>query len=240
MSQKLIIILRAWQGGIMKATCFVAAAILLAGLTACADPGERLSQYYIKHPEALQEALNRLAQYQEQEDTKAVMAAISASSSWLYSDEYGNRLGSVNAPIKVAMFTDYNCAVCKKAIKSLINDPKFKNGEVSIFIHDLPILGEDSAYFARIGMMAQSNEKFAEYFEGLMAIDRPSRAYAEKLAMNVGIDPKAAITEPALSKSDVIIRRNRDFFRRVGASGTPVFITRGELFKGWNPLKKPF
>lgn len=208
--------------------------------SACVSSGPQLSNYYYDHPAELQRALNRLAEYQDEIEQRRMASLLAEHRQWLYSTEGTNRVGERNAPTQVAMFSDYNCAVCKTALKSILADPRIANGSVSVVVHELPILSATSIDYARLSHAAAVQGRFVEFLSGMIATDHLSVDVAARLAAQLGIDVGEARRGRDAAEFEKSTSRNLAFFKAVGGSGTPLFVTHDGVHRGWNVLKKPF
>lgn len=101
------------------------------------------------------------------------------------------------APIKIKVFSDFNCGYCRMLFAQLASSK-----EIEVTEYPIAILGEDSATKARIVLCAK---------------DRPSASFA---AYNSGKIP----TAPDCAAASAAVEANTAFARTNGITGTPTIV----------------
>ena len=97
-------------------------------------------------------------------------------------------LGNPNGNLKIAVYFDYQCPVCKRVEPDLMRLVR-ADGQIGLVMKDWPIFGELSIQMARMVWSSRLQGKSAEFHDMLMAIrGRPDPAQLDLLASKVGID----------------------------------------------------
>jgi protein-disulfide isomerase len=146
--------------------------------------------------------------------------------------------GPKNAPITVAIFSDFQCPFCSRAIPVLKQIEDNYKGKVRIAFKHLPLPFHDKAQLAAEASMAANEQgKFWEYHDKLFAnqtaLDRPSlEKYAQEIGLNAG-KFKAALDSGKYKK---LVEDDAKFAGTVGATGTPTFFVNGKSIVGAQPF----
>jgi protein-disulfide isomerase len=124
--------------------------------------------------------------------------------------------------VPLAVFTDYNCAICRRTEPALVQWVADQRGAVTLYWHELPILGPTSVIAAR-GALAARELGAHDAFRARMMRSalRADPAYLAALAESAGIDG-ARLVE--LAESQAItdeIARSLALARLLGMPGTP-------------------
>ena len=94
--------------------------------------------------------------------------------------------GNPNGDVSVVAFFDYNCPYCREgALKRLVSE----DGKVRLVLKELPVLGPESEYVARIAQAAIAQGKYLELYERLFAErGRATKEKALRIASELGLD----------------------------------------------------
>ena len=142
-------------------------------------------------------------------------------------------LGSLNAPITIVEFGDYQCSQCYKwyhETKPAIIENFIQTGKANLIFVDLAFLGRDSPKASAATYCAEEQGKYWEY-HGLLyssqeAIDN-GWASSERLkafAFNLGLDTDLFDSCLDSGKFDKRVQYNTNEATKQGATGTPTFI----------------
>jgi protein-disulfide isomerase len=124
--------------------------------------------------------------------------------------------------VPLAVFTDYNCAVCRRTEPDLVAWVAARDGAVTLFWHELPILGPTSVIAARGALAARALGAYDRFRARLMrSAVRADAAYLGSLAASVGVD--AARLESLAGSQAVTeeIARSLALAMALGLPGTP-------------------
>ena len=145
-------------------------------------------------------------------------------------------LGSVDAPLTLIEFGDYQCSFCKRhsdQTNNLIIKNYVETGKVKIMFKDLIVVGEDSVSAAHAAHCAKDQEMFWAYHftlynnwngEGTGWITNNNlNRFAEDLELNMN-----EFSECMLDNrwNDLIVASQKDG-QSLGVSGTPAFFLIG-------------
>lgn len=194
---------------------------------------EQVVEDYIRgRPEVIKQALIALETKRHAVEKERVKAAIIELRNQLQNDATSLAAGNPAADVTLIEFFDYRCGFCRKAhgtITQLLKD----DPRIRVVYKDLPVLGEDSVFAAKVALAARAQGKHYALHEALLSAKTDLTAVeVMKIAGRVGLDTKklaAAMSDPALNG---IIDRNRALAQAVGVSGTPAFVIGSELVPG--------
>ena len=143
-------------------------------------------------------------------------------------------VGLADADVAVVVFTDYQCAVCKRtdpALRRLLaNDPG-----VRLVFKDWPVFGERSRAAARAALAAERQGRYLELHAALMDVRGPLDAERiRQAALAAGVDwarlqADLAAHGPALDRQ--LARHQLQAFS-LGLAGTPAYLVGPYLMQG--------
>lgn len=154
-------------------------------------------------------------------------------------------LGPEDAPITVAVFSDFQCPYCRKGERTLEQLRELYPGQIRTVWFDFPLPFHDQALpLARAARAARAQGGDAAFWKmhsAIFAVEesapRLSRVEVEQAAEELGLD--AGAIGKAMQDSSLDARMEQDIkeAERVGVEGTPAFIINGYLIKGAQPLR---
>lgn len=98
--------------------------------------------------------------------------------------------------VQIASFSDYYCPYCRVLTQKLARLEKKSEGKVVISWHELPLLGEASNLAAKTALAAKRQGAYIRFHKRLMkSAFRPTQAYLEELADNIGVDSDQLIRD---------------------------------------------
>lgn len=193
-----------------------------------------LSEYFVKNPDHLQKALDNLAKIQKENDNKKYQNVLDHYNLNQKNSEQLTFYGSQNAKKTLVIFSDYNCAICKRAAMFLRNHPAVKNGSVRVSVKELPIISTSSKDLAAYALVAAYAGKYESFHHTLMATSKIDANRARKLLSELSISDSfinehmtSKITKSRLSEIAMIAKN-------LNISGTPTIIIGNEIIRGWN------
>jgi len=193
--------------------------------------GKLVENYISKNPEIVVEGI-RKAQAAEKvkqakdatKNIKDVLPQLSARKA---------AAGSDNGKVTVAVFHDYNCGYCRKAIPD-VEKLAEADKDVKIVIVDLPILGDMSVTKGNISTAVAliDPSKGFEFYKQLSnkSPRTEKQIYAIVADMGLNVDQvKDKADSPEVSN---LISENRSIAQKLGVRGTPAFVIGEEIVRG--------
>ena len=191
----------------------------------------------LENPEILREASRILQAREEQQRNDNVSNLIREYSSELTNTEDTVVIGNPTGDITIVEFFDYNCPYCKTAAKDLQNLIK-ADENIKFIPREWPILNNNSVIAAKAALASIAQGKYKEYHWRLMKEGSLTETKIFEIAKNLEID--IASLKKDMESEFVInhIAKSTALARRIGFSGTPLFIIEGKFFPGFVPLEE--
>ncbi len=143
-------------------------------------------------------------------------------------------VGPADARVTVAVFTDYQCQICRAtdpALERLIGaDPR-----VRVIFKDWPLLGPASRLAARYALAAQRQGRYLDLHRALMATPLPlTSERIEQVARAAGIDWPRLEADLARDGAAIDAQLDRQAFQAwtLGLKGTPDYLVGTDLYQG--------
>lgn len=164
-----------------------------------------------------------------------------------FEDEAYAVQGSLDAPVTVVEFSDYQCPFCQRFFqdtKPLIDQAYIETGKVRFVYKDLPIdsihaqaraaaeaaecAGEQDAYWPMHDRIFQNKEEWAENPEAEIVFKR--------FGLDLGLD--MVRFETCVDEGDYAAEVQADLEegQRAGVTGTPTFFINGRMVEGAQPF----
>ena len=148
----------------------------------------------------------------------------------------GPAVGDPEAPVKIDMFSNYNCSHCQtfaRESEDAFMEKYVDSGDVYLTYHIYPFTDDDSRTAAEATYCAADQNKFWEYKKQVYENVGFPGVYAEtslnSYAQNIGLDMtqfRQCLSEDAHSGT---IDEVRQYAKMNGVNGTPTFIVNGKL-----------
>jgi protein-disulfide isomerase len=147
--------------------------------------------------------------------------------------------GKADAPIQIALFTDFQCPYCKQ--QAMVFKEGFKEGEVRIVFHHLPLSSHPWAQSAAelTGcVVRQDNSAFWAVFDALYenqaAVDRASLPgfVRKQVQAQRGFDLKGFDTCVAENRANARVEEDKALSKKYGLRATPAMFINGTLRQG--------
>ena len=146
--------------------------------------------------------------------------------------------GDLTAPVRIFIFSDFECPFCKKGEATVQDVFEKYNGSVALIFKNFP-LAEVHPYAMRAAVAAEcakEQEKFWEYHDYLFAhqdylSDADLNAYAGELGLNTTEFSECLSTDRYVGNVNIDINDGK----KIGISGTPTFIINGHALVGAQP-----
>ncbi len=191
----------------------------------------------LENPEILREVSRILQAREEQKRNDSVSDLIREYSSELTDTKDTVVIGNPAGDITIVEFFDYNCPYCKTAAKDL-QDLISTDENIKFIPREWPILNNNSVIAAKAALASIVQGKYKEFHWRLMKEGSLSDKKIFEIAKSLQIDI------PSLKKnmeSEFVINhiaKSTALARRIGFSGTPLFIIEGKFFPGFLPLEE--
>jgi protein-disulfide isomerase len=146
--------------------------------------------------------------------------------------------GPENAPIKVVIFSDFECPFCSRVVPTLHELYKKYEGKIRMAFRDFPLDMHEHARRAAEGAhCAHEQGKFWEYHDRLFANQHSLKdsdlvEHAKELKLDAAVFEKCMQS----NKYKDTVERDRKEGERLGVSGTPAVFINGVMLSGALPL----
>jgi protein-disulfide isomerase len=221
--------------------CLVTAGLAVTPLAGAADkvtPAQRsafeqiIHDYILHHPEVIVEALQSAEEKMKAQSEESARAAVVERSRELLDDPTAPIAGNPKGDVTIVEFFDYRCPYCKQvepALEALLKE----DHELRIVYKELPILGKDSIYAARVALAARKQAKYDKFHTEMMATKgQIDEKVILQVAADSGLDVEQVKSDMPAAEIDDIIKRNYDLAQALDIHGTPAFVIGGELVAG--------
>lgn len=146
--------------------------------------------------------------------------------------------GNPEGNLTLAVFTDYNCAACRKAHPAMM-EAVAADGMVAVHHFDWPIFGADSRAAARAAVACDEQGQYAAVHGALMRGGRADGAAAEAALAAAGGDVQ--LLRETLARNgahiDGLLARNAFHAFSLGLGGTPGHLIGPVLLRGAAPAR---
>lgn len=139
-----------------------------------------------------------------------------------------------DAPVIVEFF-DYNCGYCRRAHLEM-QAIRERHDEVEFVHMHLPILGNSSTELAKTAMAVRQlygDEAYNDLHARLMEDDGRMKARLTVELTQMGYDPEEIAEVANGSEVRDALDRAGQIARSLGISGTPAFVTRSQIMRGF-------
>ncbi|MBK5933219.1 protein-disulfide isomerase [Rhodovulum imhoffii] len=200
---------------------------------------DEVRAYLLDHPEVLMEAISVLEQRQAEAEAVSDAELIAVNAEDIFNDPHSFVGGNPQGDVTLVEFTDYRCPYCRKAheeVKKLLE----ADGNVRFVLKEFPILSEDSvraSRFAIATLQTEGNDAYRKVSDALIHLRGPVNESAlRQIAEDAGFDPAPSLARMEAPEIDDIINENRELAQRLQISGTPTFILKSQMIRGYVPL----
>ncbi|MDO8467223.1 MAG: DsbA family protein [bacterium] len=159
-------------------------------------------------------------------------------------------LGSVDAPVTLVEFGDYQCPFCGRffsQVEPKIREEYIKTGKVKMIYRDFAFLGPESVEASMASQCAAEQKKFWEYHDGLYAAEvsdgrehngNLSEIFFKSLASSLGLDRTRF--DSCLSSKKYFKEVEKDYADGLaaGVTGTPTTFVNGKALSGAVPYEQ--
>lgn len=166
------------------------------------------------------------------------------------SDDDPRSIGSLDAPVLIIEFTDFECPFCKQFFrdtKPQLAEQFIERGLVRLVVRDFPLADiHPSATAAAVAARCAANEgQFWPMYERLFAthtvewggVPNRDRDVFIEFAAELGLDGTrfaACLDDPANTRA---VQAESNAAARLGVNSTPNFLVNGQLLRGALPFR---
>lgn len=194
--------------------------------------------YLMENPEVIMEAVDALREKEANAQAQADVDLVSVNAKAIFDDGYSWVGGNPDGDITLVEFLDYRCGYCKKAHDEVAKLLK-KDGNIRLIVKEFPILGEQSVLASRFAVAVKQvagDDSYKAMNDALMAFRGDvTPASLRRMASTFGLDMDAI---EAVMDSDAVtqeIAETRALAQRLQITGTPTFVMKDELLRGYLP-----
>lgn len=142
--------------------------------------------------------------------------------------------GPASAPVTVAIFTDYQCPICR-ADERAVESVRREKVAVRFIYKDWPIFGERSRYAARVALAANFQGRYLAVHTALMRTHEPLNPEGVRNAAVAAGANWLQIQADLVAHGaeiDAQLKRHAAEAWSLGLQGTPAYIVGTDLYQG--------
>ncbi len=196
--------------------------------------------YLLENPEVIMEAVAVLEERNAAAQATADFDLVAANADRLFNDGYSYVGGNLEGDITIVEFVDYRCGYCRKAHDEVAELIK-SDGNIRFIVKEYPILGEASDLSSRFAIAVKQkigNEAYKLTADTLIKMRGDvNEKSLRKVAKGLGFDADMILghmNDPEVEKE---IATTRALARDLNITGTPSFVFKDEMIRGYVPLK---
>jgi len=200
---------------------------------------EEVRAYLLENPEVLIEAMDVLQSREEQSAAQRDLQMLAANADALFASPSDWVGGNPDGDVVLVEFMDYRCGYCRKAyseVEELVN----ADGNIRFVVKEFPILGEASllsSQFAIAVLQLHGDAAYKAAHDGLIALrGDPNSETLARLARDLGHDPQPILDRMPGDEVMAVIKANHALADAMEISGTPTFVTKEMMVRGYVPL----
>ena len=199
---------------------------------------EEVRAYLMENPEVILEAVNSLEERQAAAQANADLSLVADNAAEIFDDGYSFVGGNPEGDIVLVEFLDYKCGYCKRAygdVEKLLET----DGNIRFVVKEFPILGEQSMLASQYAIAAKQTvgpEAYKGLHDALMVFNGDiSLTSLRRISATLGLDSaviEARMDDPAVTSE---IATTRALAQKLRISGTPTFVLKDEMLRGYLP-----
>lgn len=200
---------------------------------------EEVRAYLLENPEVLIEAMDVLQEREIDASLKRDADYLAANADRVFNSPDDWVGGNPQGDVTLVEFMDYRCGYCRQAyaeVEELVNT----DGKIRFVVKEFPILGEASmlsAQFAIAVRQLHGDEAYGSVHETLMALrGEPNPETLSRVAKDLGLDPQPIMARMQSPQVMAVIEANHALAQEMEITGTPAFIMRDGVMRGYAPL----
>jgi len=197
--------------------------------------------YLMENPEVIMQAVEVLQQREQQQQLRADFDLVTENAEAIFNDGYSYVGGNPDGDIVLVEFLDYRCGYCRKAhdeVAELLE----KDGNIKLIVKELPILGDASVLASRFAVAVKQvagDESYKAVGDALMSfkgdVTMPS---LQRLGKTFGLDMEAIEARMNSDEVTAEISQTRALASVLAITGTPTFVMKDEMLRGYLPLEQ--
>ena len=201
--------------------------------------GAEVRAYIMQNPEVIMEAIGVLEEREAEMKEQLDVALVENNADALFNDPTSWVGGNPDGDITMVEFLDYRCGYCRKAHVDVANLLK-QDGNIRIIVKEFPILGEASmvsSQFAVAVRLVAGDDAYKAAGEALIKLNGGvGEPVLRRLAGTLGLDADAVIDKMQSDEVSQIINTNHLLGQRMQINGTPTFVVKDQMLRGYLPL----
>jgi protein-disulfide isomerase len=144
-------------------------------------------------------------------------------------------VGPADAPVKVFVFSDFQCPVCRRIVEPLKLAARTHPDDVQIiYLHNALEMHRNAADAAAAAIAALRQKRFWEFHDKLFGDQRAlTRPDLLRVAKELGLDVARFERDMDAPEVREQVAYERSLAAAVGARGTPAFYVNGHKLVGW-------
>lgn len=152
----------------------------------------------------------------------------------------GRTLGNASAPVKIDLYSDFQCPVCRRAEQVIqqLAAQYIDSGKVQVIYHNMAFIGMESEWAAQAAECANDQGKFWDYASVLFAnqtgenVGAFSQTNLKQFAANMNLDTAAFNACFDSGKHSALIQQEKSDAEARGIRATPSFYVNGQFIEG--------
>ncbi len=194
--------------------------------------------YLMENPEVILQAVEQMQTQQAEAQMQADFDLVEAHADEIFNDGYSWVGGNPEGDITLVEFLDYRCGYCKRAhdeVAKLLET----DGDIKLIVKEFPILGEQSMLASRFAVATKQvagDDEYKQLNDALMAFNGDvTMAALRRLAEGLGLDADAIEAEMGSDAVTQEIAETRALAQKLQITGTPTFVMKDEMLRGYLP-----
>jgi len=200
---------------------------------------DEIRSYLLDNPEIIMEAVGLLEQRQADAQAMGDVDLVRVNADAIFGDDHSWVGGNPDGDITLVEFTDYRCSFCRRAhaeIEQLLE----ADGNIRFIVKEFPILGEESVLSSRFAIAVKQiagDEAYKTAHDALISFRGSiTPETLERMANDMDLDAAAVMTRMTSEDVTQVIAQNHALAGRLQISGTPTFVLKDQLLRGYMPL----
>lgn len=201
---------------------------------------EEIRSYLLENPEVLVEAMSVLQERDAIAALERDAMLVQKKAADIFDSPTDWVGGNLQGDITLVEFMDYRCSYCRKAhaeVKELVAS----DGNIRYVIKEFPILGEASllsSQFAIAVRLLHGDDAYKAAHDALITLrGDPTAETLGRLAADLGHDPAPILEKMGSDEVRSIISANHALADAMEISGTPTFVLKDQMLRGYVPLE---
>jgi protein-disulfide isomerase len=201
---------------------------------------EEIRSYLLENPEVLVEAMTVLQERDAIAALERDAMLVQTKAADIFDSPTDWVGGNLQGDITLVEFMDYRCSYCRKAhaeVKELVAS----DGNIRYVIKEFPILGEASlvsSQFAIAVRLLHGDDAYKAAHDALITLrGDPTAETLGRLAADLGHDPAPILEKMGTDEVRSIISANHALADAMEISGTPTFVLKDQMLRGYVPLE---